>query len=145
MSGDDRAAGRRRSGEARRGQGGRPKKGNIVAWTRANGDVGYGVRFFDQYGERRYERCGLESEGWSRRRAEIELENFLQLVDAGLYVPTADVVPIEDRDPFFGPFARSFLAEHGIEISANTREFYTNLLDNHLEPYFAKLRLSEIG
>ena len=145
MSPNDRADTTRRSPRQQRARGGRPKKGNIVEWTRANGDVGYGLRFSDQYGERQYERCGLESEGWSRRRPEIELENFLRLVDAGLYVPTADVVPLEEPDPCFGPFARSFLAEHGVEVSANTTEFYANLLHNHLEPYFAKLRLSEIG
>jgi hypothetical protein len=46
-----------------------------VTWTRKDGDIGFGIRFFDQYGIRRYERCGLASEGWSRRRAAIELEN----------------------------------------------------------------------
>jgi integrase len=140
----DRDAGSRGK-PARRPQGGRPKKGNIVKWTRANGDVGYGLRFLDQYGERQYERCGLESEGWSRRRAEIELEHFHQLVDAGIYVPTADIVASEERNPYFGAFARSFLAEHGIEIRANTRDFYANLLHNHLDPYFGKHRLSEVS
>src|SRR5579884_2856370 len=71
-------------------RGGRRRKGDVVEWVRANGDCGYGVRFFDAEGNRRYERCGLESEGWSRRRAEIELENFVRLVEAGAYVPTPD-------------------------------------------------------
>jgi hypothetical protein len=115
----DRAAVRRQS-KPMGSRGGRPKKGNVVEWKRANGDVGYGLRFFDQYGERQYERCGLESEGWSRRRAEIELEHFQRLVDAGLYVPTADVIVAEERNPYFGAFARSYLAEHAIETAANT-------------------------
>ncbi len=55
---------------------GRPKTGGVETWVRKNGDVGFGVRFIDQHGIRRYERCGLASEGWSHRRAEIELENF---------------------------------------------------------------------
>lgn len=144
VSRSDRAAVPRRS-RSTRAPGGRPKKGSIVEWTRANGDVGYGLRFFDQYGERQYERCGLESEGWSRRRAEIELAHFQQLVAAGLYVLTADVILPEERNPYFGTFARSYLAEHGIETTETTREFYANLLYNHLEPYFAKRRLLDIG
>jgi integrase len=144
VSPSNRTALRRRSAGTRP-QGGRPKKGSIVEWTRADGNVGYGLRFFDQYGERQYERCGLESEGWSRRRAEIELEHFQQLVEAGLYIPTPDVGVPDERNPYFGGFARSYLAEHAIEITSNTREFYANLLRNHLEPYFAKRRLLDIG
>ena len=123
---------------------GRPGKGGVVTWTRQNGDVGYGVRFTDQHGERQYERCGLASEGWSLTRAQIELANFEQLVRAGLYAPTPDIVPVEDRDPVFAPFARAFLAEHAVETAPNTRDLNCGLLDNHLMPYFGNLRLSQI-
>ncbi len=123
---------------------GRPVKGGVVTWTRQNGDVGYGVRFTDQHGERQYERCGLASEGWSLTRAQIELANFEQLVQAGLYEPTPDIVPVEDRDPAFAPFARAFLAEHAVETAVNTRDLNRGLLDNHLMPYFGNLRLSQI-
>ena len=111
---------------------------------RKNGDVGFGVRFFDQDGIRRYERCGLASEGWSHRRAEIELENFERLVAARAYVPTPDAVPTEDRDPTFGAFARTFLAEHAVETARNTRDLNENLLEHHLAPYFERIRLSQI-
>ena len=111
---------------------------------RKNGDVGFGVRFFDQDGIRRYERCGLASEGWSHRRAEIELENFERLVAARAYVPTPDAVPTEDRDPPFGAFARTFLAEHAVETARNTQDLNENLLEHHLAPYFERIRLSQI-
>ncbi len=123
---------------------GRPKTGSVETWTRKNGDVGFGVRFFDQDGIRRYERCGLASEGWSHRRAEIELENFERLVQARAYIPTPDAVPTEDRDPAFGAFARTFLAEHAVETAPNTRDLNENLLEHHLAPYFERLRLSQI-
>jgi integrase len=123
---------------------GRPAKGGVVTWTRQNGDVGYGVRFTDQHGERQYERCGLASEGWSLTRAQIELANFEQLVRAGVYEPTPDIVPVEDRDPVFAPFARAFLAEHAVETASNTRELNRGLLHNHLMPYLGALRLSQI-
>lgn len=35
-----------------------------------------GVAFYDQEGIRRYEPCGLASEGWSAARAEVALEDF---------------------------------------------------------------------
>ncbi len=123
---------------------GRPKTGSVETWARKNGDVGFGVRFIDQHGIRRYERCGLASEGWSRRRAEIELENFERLVAAGVYRPTPDAVPTEERDPIFGAFARAFLAEHAIEVKPNTRDLDENLLEHHLAPVFDRMRLSQI-
>ena len=132
-----------RAGSRRRSKG-RPKTGNVVTWTRKGGDVGFAVRFLDQHGIRRYERCGLASEGWSYRRAEIELENFEAEVQAGVYIPTPDTVPIEERDPLFGQFARSFLAEHAVEIVPNTRAFYAGLLEHHLSAYFEQSRLSQI-
>jgi integrase len=124
---------------------GRPKTGTVTTWTRKNGDIGFAVKFFDQHGIRRYERCGLASEGWSRRRAELELENFENEVAARTYVPTPDVVPTAERDPCFGPFARAYLAEHAVEIRPNTRDFYDGLLENHLAPFFEQTRLSQIG
>ncbi len=123
---------------------GRPKTGGVETWARKNGDIGFGVRFIDQHGIRRYERCGLASEGWSHRRAEIELENFERLVAAGVYRPTPDAVPTEDRDPIFGAFARAFLAEHAVEVKPNTRDLDENLLEHHLAPFFEQIRLSQI-
>jgi integrase len=124
---------------------GRPKTGTVITWTRKDGDIGFGVQFFDRLGVRQYERCGLASEGWSHRRAEIELENLQSEVDAGTYVPTPDAVPTAERDPLFGPFARSFLAEHAVEIAPNTRSFYAGLLDHHLAAFFDDKRLTEIS
>lgn len=131
-------------GEPKKRERGRPKTGSVETWTRKNGDVGFGIRFFDQNGVRRYERCGLESEGWSHRRAEIELSNFEALVQARAYRPTPDAVPTDERDPIFGEFARAFLAEHAIETATSTRELNENLLENHLAPFFGRLRLTHI-
>jgi integrase-like protein len=96
---------RRIARTSRRTAGGRPSKGNVKTWTRASGDVGFSVRFFDQYGERQHERCGLESEGWSQRRAEIFLEQRLDEVARGTYVPPVEADDEDDADPLFGNFA----------------------------------------
>ena len=116
-----------------------------MEWVRSNGDRGYGVRFFDAEGTRRYERCGLESEGWSRRRAEIELSDFQRVVEAGAYFSTPNARPPHEQDPLFGAFARALLAEHAVEVKPKTREFYENLLEQHLAPQFEKQRLTQIS
>jgi integrase len=123
---------------------GRPKKGTVATWTRRNGDVGYAVKFYDQHGIRRYERCGLASEGWSHRRAELELENFENEVAAGTYVPTPDITPTVEADPSFGSFARVYLAEHAVEIRPNTRRFYDGILEHQLAPSFEDTALTHI-
>jgi integrase len=66
-------------------------------------------------------------------------------VAAGAYLPTPDARPTEEQDPLFGSFARAFLAEHAVEIKPKTREFYENLLEQHLAPYFEKQRLTQIS
>jgi|ERR1035438_10369390 hypothetical protein len=62
----------------------------------------------------------------------------------GVYRPTPDAVPTEDRDPIFGAFVRAFLAEHAIEVKPNTRDLNENLLEHHLAPVFDHMRLSQI-
>ena len=123
---------------------GRPNTGNIKTWRRANGDIGYAIRFFDQQGERQHERCGLESEGWSRRRAEIFLATRLDEVARGVYVPDPEPLDTDDAAPLFRLWAPVVLAEHAVTIEPNTRAFNSNMLRNHLLPEFGEMRLSEI-
>ena len=47
---------------------------------------GYALRF-RAYGERQYLTLGLETEGWTRKRAEEELANVMADVRRGLWVP----------------------------------------------------------
>lgn len=134
-----------RGGERRRV--GRPGTGTVVEWPRKGGDRGFALRFLDQDGERRYERCGFKSEGWTRELAQQQLEDFLEQVRTGTYVPTPDARDVpedEEADPLFGPFARRILAKHRVEVEPNTAAFNENMLENHLMWFFANLRLSEI-
>lgn len=139
---------RRRTQPSRAGRdsanGGRPNTGNVKTWRRANGDIGYAVRFFDQHGQRQHERCGLESEGWSHRRAEIFLEQRLDEVARGVYIPDPEPLDTDDSDPLFREFAPVVLAEHAVTVEPNTRAFNSNMLHNHLLPEFGEMRLSEI-
>ncbi|HEY3946000.1 MAG TPA: hypothetical protein VGL78_12305 [Solirubrobacteraceae bacterium] len=70
---------------------------------------------------------------------------FVRLVQAGAYVPTPDARLSQEQDPLFGAFARAFLAEHAVEITPKTCEFYENLLEQHLAPYCEKQRLTQIS
>jgi integrase len=135
-----------RQGGERPGNG-RPRKGTVLEWVRKSGDRGFALRFLDQNDERQYERCGFESEGWTRELAELQLADFLEQVRTGTYVPTPDARDASDdapADPLFGPFAREVLAKHRVEVEDTTAAFNENMLENHLMWFFAHLRLSEI-
>lgn len=129
---------------ARRGKRGRARTGNVKVWRRADGDVGYAIRFIDQYGNQQHVRCGLESEGWSQRLAEIALEDMLERVRDRTYVPPVELREGEDANPLFGDFAPAVIAEHVLTVRPSTQRAYLNLLNNHLLPAFSELRLTEI-
>jgi len=124
---------------------GRPRSGSIREWTRQDGDRGFGVTFLDQHDERQYERCGLASEGWSRARAKVALEDFLQAVAQGTYTPTPDHSDTIDPDPLFEDYAAEVIAVHGDEVSEKYRAFLSNVLRNHLNPEFRGERLSAVN
>jgi integrase len=135
---------RSRSAREERRTPGRPRRGNIKTWETKSGDVGYGVRFVDQEGVHRYERCGLASEGWTVERAYAALDQYLDDVRRGVFRPTESIPPITHSDPLFDDFAREYLAEHAIEITRRTDEFHESNWRLHLSPVFGHLRLSEI-
>jgi len=125
--------------------GGRPRTGTVRAWDRQDGDRGFGVAFYDQFGERQYERCGLASEGWSRARAQVALEEFLQAVAEGTYAPTQDHSATAETDPLFVNWAAEVIAVHGDEVSDKHRRFLLNMFNNHLRPEFQTERLSAVN
>jgi integrase len=104
---------------------------------------GYALRF-NAYGERQYLTLGLETEGWTRKRAEEELQNILADVRRGIWIPPdkgrrseiSGTPEGSDRAPLFGPFARELVAARKGEVSANTNDYLQWAL-SHLLPYFA--------
>jgi integrase len=128
---------------------------------------GFALRFY-AYGSRRYLSLGLESEGWTRTRAEEELENVLADVRRGLWVPPQrgredrPVTPVlalsvsrspgarTDRPPdaggamLFSEFAPWALgmrrARHGEAHDKNLRWGL-----RHLMPFFAECPLEGIN
>ncbi|MGH2946534.1 MAG: tyrosine-type recombinase/integrase [Solirubrobacteraceae bacterium] len=104
---------------------------------------GYALRFI-AYGERQYLTLGLETDGWTRKRAEEELQNILADVRRGIWIPpdkgrrsqTNESTDDGDGVPLFGPFARELVAARKGEVSANTHDYLEWAL-SHLLPYFA--------
>ena len=128
----------------------RRKEGELVE-RRWKGGRGYALRF-RAYGERRYLTLGNESQGWTRRRAEDELENVLADVRRGLWVPpprrpgrggsTAGAEGPRE-EPLFGPFAEGIVASRRGQVSVDTVRLEEWAL-SHLNPYFGDWRLAEI-
>ena len=99
-----------------------------------------------RYGKRRFINLGSEHTGWTRSRAEDELQAVLRDVRRGVWQP-APAPPImeEPRDPTFHEFASEWLAARRPELRATTAANYEWQLVHHLLPYFARHRLSQIN
>lgn len=113
------------------------------------GGRGYALRFV-AYGERRYVTLGLETEGWSRRRAEEELANVLADVRRGIWAPPqkkrkrgAGTGGEPSEAPLFGPFARGLVASRKGQVSENTLRSDEWAL-GHLLSYFAEWPLPAV-
>lgn len=111
---------------------------------------GYALRFH-AYGERRYLTLGLASDGWTRKRAEEELQNVLADVRRRIWLPPERSRVESEREepqtsveiPRFGPFAQELVDSRRGQISdAHLR--YLNWCLFHLMPYFADWVVSEI-
>jgi integrase len=121
----------------------RPATGQVVERDGKRGRT-YALRF-RAYGKREYLTLGTDAEGWSRARAEVELQNVLADVRRGLWQPpSAGPAPQPPVDPTFHEFASDWYAAKEAEIRPNTGRSYRNDLTHHLLPFFARHRLSEI-
>lgn len=103
---------------------------------------GYALRF-NAYGERQYLTLGPETEGWTRKRAEAELQNILADVRRGIWIPpdrrhrpSNGHHAATNEAPLFGPFALGLVAARKGEVSAKTHDYLQWAL-SHLLPYFA--------
>lgn len=62
------------------------KNGQVLTRTWRSGR-GFALRFM-AYGERRYVTLGTERVGWTRAKAQVELENILADVRRGIWIPS---------------------------------------------------------
>jgi integrase len=105
---------------------------------------------FRAYGRRRYLTLGTPEEGWTRRRAEEEMEVIRAEIERGTWVPppprhmaaVGDRGRGEDAAPF-GSFARSQVRERRGEVRPATSGYWDWALA-HLLPFFADWPLTKI-
>jgi integrase len=94
-------------------------RGQVVERRLKGGRI-YAIRFH-AYGRRRYLTLGLESEGWTRRRAEDELANVLADVRRDLWVEPLPGARRrhrkEKREILFAAFVDDLLAERRHQLS----------------------------
>jgi integrase len=97
------------------------------------------------YGERHYISLGYSWEGYTRRRAETELQNILADIRRGTWQPPQpEPVPTPAQDPAFHEFASQWFEARRHEVSPRSVEAYRWALTRHLLPFFKDHRLSQI-
>jgi len=110
------------------------------------GGRGWAIRF-RAYGKRRYVALGTPEQGWNRGRAEAELRHVLADVERGIWepdTPAPDPGAEGSGARTFHEFASQWFEDMSPELRERTRVDYRWRLSNHLLPYFADQRLSEI-
>jgi integrase len=111
----------------------------------------YGLRF-RAYGRREYIALGTAAEGWTRAKAQTELQNVLADVRRGIWQPAvAEIVEPPREVPTFHVFASEWFERQTLEggrrgtgLSAAGRDDLQWRLSNHLLPWFASRRLDQI-
>jgi integrase len=123
----------------------RKATGQLIVKCRS-GDVVYAARVRSN-GRRHYVTLGRRSDGMSEAKARTELENVLADVRRGIWRrPEPEPAVVAPREePSFHAFASEWLAMREREgLGARTVEHYRWALVNHLLPFFARHKLSEI-
>ncbi len=72
---------------------------------------------FRAYGQRQYVTLGTAEDGWTRARAEEELQNVLADVRRGIWRPPEPVVEAPRAEPTFHEFASQWFAAREPELA----------------------------
>lgn len=128
----------------------RPATGQVVEDTRRRSPT-FGLRF-RAYGKREYVRLGTREEGWTRQRAQEELENVLADVRRGIWQPARrEPVEAPPEIPTFHEFATEWFEAQKLEggrrggglTAAGVADLEWRLT-HHLLRFFAPMRLDAI-
>ncbi len=97
------------------------------------------------YGERHYLSLGYSWDGYTRRRAETELQNILADIRRGTWQPPQPEPAVTPaQDPTFHEFASQWFEARRHEVSQRSVNDYKWALTRHLLPFFKDHRLSQI-
>jgi integrase len=128
----------------------RPATGQVIVDERRRSAT-FGLRF-RAYGRREYVTLGTAEEGWTRAKAETELQNVLADVRRGTWQPPiVEVVQAPRAMPTFHEFASEWFERQKVEggrqgkgLAGKSRHDLEWRLSNHLLPTFASRRLDQI-
>jgi integrase len=123
----------------------RRSTGGVVLDTRRKSPV-FALRF-RAYGQRQFLTLGSVAEGWTRDKAEEALRHTLADVERGIWrPPDREPLPAPEpaKDPTFHEFSSQWFEANEGAWRPNTRVDYGWQLSNHLLPFFARHRLSQI-
>jgi integrase len=128
----------------------RPATGQVIVDERRRSPT-YGLRF-RAYGRREYVALGTAAEGWTRTKAQTELENILADVRRGIWrPPVPEVVQAPREMATFHEFATEWFERQKAEggrsgkgLAPKGCEDLEWRLSNHLLPTFATRRLDQI-
>ncbi len=121
----------------------RPATGQVIVDPRRRSPT-FGLRF-RAYGRREYVALGTAAEGWTRAKAQTELQNVLADVRRGIWRPPApEPAPEIHQDPTFHEFASQWFESTKGEWREKTRLDYEWQLSRHLLPFFKSHQLSQI-
>jgi integrase len=128
----------------------RPATGQVIVDQRRR-SPSYGLRF-RAYGKREYVALGSAAEGWTRAKAQTELQNILADVRRGIWQPQVrEVIEAPREMPTFHVFASEWFERQRIEggsrahgLSAAGVADLEWRLSNHLLPAFASRRVNQI-
>jgi len=122
----------------------RPATGQVVIREHADRRV-FALRF-GAYGQRQYVTLGSPQEGWTKAKAELELQNVLADVRRGIWQP-----PASSPEPAAAPdmttfheFSSAWFEQIKPSLRAATVEDYAWALSYHLLPFFHRHRLAQI-
>lgn len=119
--------------------------GQVIERTGPRG-TSFSLRF-RALGKRRFVTLGMKEDGWSRERAEEELQNVLADVRRGIWQPPQSAEPVRvptTVEPSFHVLASEWVERRRHEVDERTVEHWTWALSGHLLPFFAESRPSEI-
>jgi integrase len=124
---------------------GRTATGQLRIHEQKDGTKTFSIRV--RYGDERYTvRLGDEADGWSERRAEIELENTMAKIQAGIWEPPDPAVNSPHEQPTMHELASLWLRrKKGEGIRPNTVDDYEWQLGSHLLPFFGRMRPTHIN
>lgn len=117
----------------------RPPTGQVIERDGKRGRV-YALRF-RALGRRRY----ITTAAATRAQAETELANVLADVRRGIWKPPTVELPVaRPEEPTFHVYSSEWVGRRAVEVDARTVEYFKWALSNHLLPWFATMRPSEI-